>query len=114
MPHKYFISIANDFSDVPGPREIKEGDFSAEEFRLDFLVPAFKEALENNEKLIVDLDGVEGYGTSFLEEAFGGLAREFGIQKVLDNVEIISNEVAYYKDEAIQYIKEADNPSEGD
>jgi len=32
-------------------------------------------ALEQNEEVLVELDGVVGYGSSFLEEAFGGLVR---------------------------------------
>lgn len=40
------------------------------------LVPLIKECLEKGENLTIDLDGTSGYGTSFLEEVFGGLIRE--------------------------------------
>jgi hypothetical protein len=38
------------------------------------LVPA----LRAERQVLVNLDGVEGYGSSFLEEAFGGTIREAG------------------------------------
>lgn len=65
------IDIAKDFSRYPAGRFISDGPFSGERFRNEFLVPA----LQNNEKIVVNLDGTRGYGSSFLEEAFGGLVR---------------------------------------
>lgn len=65
------ISIARDFTVYPGGRTPEDGEFSGQEFREKFLVPAFNE----DESVIVDLDGTRGYGSSFLEEAFGGLVR---------------------------------------
>ncbi|MBV4368166.1 MULTISPECIES: STAS-like domain-containing protein [Erwiniaceae] len=59
------------FSKYPGPRYKKLGDYSGEEFRDDILAPALKEG-----DVAVDFDGVYGYGSSFLEEAFGGLVRK--------------------------------------
>ena len=70
------IKIA-DFAKFPGPRYKDLGKYSGEEFRDDLLIPAIS---EKNSNLIVDLDGVFGYGSSFLEEAFGGLVRK-GIDK---------------------------------
>jgi hypothetical protein len=68
------ISVAKDFSDVPWGRYPTDGNFCGENFREKLLVPA----LHSAEKVIVDLDGAEGYGSSFLEEAFGGLVRKGG------------------------------------
>ncbi|MDP5205842.1 STAS-like domain-containing protein [Alishewanella sp. SMS8] len=62
-----------DFAKFPGPRYRSLGKFSGEEFRDDILVPRIK---EQGESLVIDLDGVFGYGSSFLEEAFGGLVRK--------------------------------------
>lgn len=70
------LSICQEFSDVPAGRNRSDGEFSGERFRDDILVPALKEAQETNQKLEVDLNGAEGYGSSFLEEVFGGLVRE--------------------------------------
>ena len=37
-------------------------------------------ALRKGENITVYLDGVEGYGSSFLEEAFGGIVRIYKIE----------------------------------
>jgi hypothetical protein len=81
------ISIAESFSDTPGPRLASQGLFSGEEFRTKFLGPAFRAAREENARLEIDLDGTEGYGSSFLDEVFGGLAREVGSDAVLETLE---------------------------
>lgn len=73
------INIHNDFSRSPGPRYIDEGKNSGELFRRDVLFPAVAKALATNSLLTVELDGTSGYGTSFLEESFGGLIRENGL-----------------------------------
>jgi len=62
----------SEFTEFPGPRYRDLGPYSGEEFREAVLVPAIKEFGGNIE---VDLDGTFGYGSSFLEEAFGGLIR---------------------------------------
>ena len=62
-----------DFSQFPGPRKEAIGPNSGEKFRDTVLLPAIK---DNPNKIIaVNLDGTAGYGSSFLEEAFGGLLR---------------------------------------
>lgn len=86
------INIAKEFTDTPGPRYIANGDFSGEAFREQILIPKYKQAIENNEKLEINLDGGYGYPSSFLEEAFGGLARIYEPQDVLNTLTFISNE----------------------
>lgn len=76
MEQDIFLSIANDFTKTPGGRCREDGEFSGEQFRKELLAPKYLEAVRRNVKLVVDLDGVAGYATSFLEEAFGGLVRE--------------------------------------
>ena len=68
------IIIATEFSDTPGGRYKSDGPFSGELFREEHLLPTF-DSLKQDECLLIDLDGGFGYGISFLEEAFGGLAR---------------------------------------
>lgn len=110
MDNQHLISIATDFSPILGSRYKKEGPFSGEEFRETVLKPRFDKALAEKKKLTVNLDGTFGYGTSFLEEAFGGLARIHKSSKVvLDNIEIISTEESYLKDDVIEYIEKANN-----
>ncbi|ELE7135197.1 STAS-like domain-containing protein [Vibrio harveyi] len=60
-----------DFTKYPGPRYIALGDNSGEKFREEFLIKTLKEDPE----VRVNLDGVLGYGSSFLEEIFGGVVR---------------------------------------
>jgi STAS-like domain of unknown function (DUF4325) len=64
-----------DFAPSPGGRFIADGPQSGEFFRESVLVPGLREAIRREEEIIVELDGVPGYGSSFLEEAFGGLVR---------------------------------------
>ncbi len=86
------INIAKDFTAFPGGRLINEGPFSGEEFRINYLLPKYQEALTKHEKLKIDLDGCFGYPSSFIEESFGGLARELKDKNILDNMIIISND----------------------
>ena len=65
------IHIAVEYSRYPGGRHISGGPFSGEDFREKFLIPLWKK----NERVIIELDGTRGYGSSFLEEAFGGMVR---------------------------------------
>jgi hypothetical protein len=66
------ISVARDFSKFPAGRFVTDGPFPGETFRDRILVPALRSA---SGKVVVDLDGTLGFGSSFLEEAFGGLVR---------------------------------------
>ena len=86
------INIAKEYTTSPGPRHIDQGEFSGEHFRETLLKPRFSKALEQGEKLIINLDGGYGYPTSFLDEAFGGLARQLSSEVVLKNIELISDE----------------------
>lgn len=65
------ISIATQFTRYPAGRYSDDGPYSGTAFREKFLIPAIASGLP----FTVDLDGVRGYGSSFLEEAFGGLVR---------------------------------------
>lgn len=108
------LKISKDFSKTPGPRFIREGDFSGEEFRNTLLYPKIKNAISEGKKLIINLDGAAGYATSFLEESFGGLIRvenlNFGdIEKAL---EIISIEEPYLEENIIKYLREAQDEKE--
>ena len=71
---KKIIVISKDFSRSPSGRHYTDGSFSGQRFREEFLVPALK-----NGKVEVNLDGVLTLGSSFLDEAFGGLVREAGL-----------------------------------
>ena len=73
------LNIANDFSPVPVGRYRTDGDKSGEAFRDDILYPKIRAAKEKQTILEVDFTGMYGLSSSFLEEAFGGLVREKGL-----------------------------------
>ena len=64
------IDVARNFTPYPVGRTRSDGRHSGEAFRDDYLVPALKAGA-----VTVAMDGAKGYGSSFLEEAFGGLVR---------------------------------------
>jgi len=103
------LKISTDYTLCPGPRYIDEGDFSGEHFRVQCLAPKFKEALAKKANLEVDLDGTAGYGTSFLEEAFGGLIREdgFEFETIITNMKFVSGEQPHLISEINQYLNDA-------
>jgi len=105
------IIIAKDFSTSPGPRLIAEGDFSGEEFRKLTLLPKLKEAISKGKILTVDLDGTSGYGTSFLEESFGGLIRtnDYSLKDLEKHLLIKSEEVPDWLEEIKEYMHDASN-----
>lgn len=65
------INVAKDFSKYPAGRTKTDGPESGERFREEYLIPA----IQKGKLTIIELDGTRGYGSSFLEEAFGGLVR---------------------------------------
>lgn len=84
----------------------KDGSPSGEEFLENFLMPAF-ENRKDNEKVLVDFDGMFGCTTSFLSVAFGGLARRLGTQYVLDSIEFKAVQRPALIEKALRYIKES-------
>lgn len=104
------VIYVKEFTLTPGPRHRWEGDYSGEEFREKVLRPSFEEARRENVKLIVDLDGTEGYPASFLEESFGGLAREVGVSNVQRYVEVHSAFNKFLIEEVNEYIQSANQP----
>jgi hypothetical protein len=104
------IRIA-DFAPSPGGRYVSDGEYSGEWFRDDILAPALSAAQAASDTLVVELDGTSGYGSSFLEEAFGGLIRRrlFSRQVVRAflKVEAASPLYSPYKALAEKYIASA-------
>jgi len=100
------LKIATEFSKEPAGRYRTDGDTSGEVFRDKRLIPALREA----DRVIIDLDGTEGYGSSFLEEAFGGLLRSFDIDLAgfKRRVELVSTEDPSLIQEIFQYVEDED------
>ncbi|WP_205690326.1 STAS-like domain-containing protein [Comamonas serinivorans] len=98
------ISIARDFSTVPAGRYATDGDVSGEVFRECLLRPVLLKGLQ----VTIDLDDTEGYGSSFLEEAFGGLVREgFTANQLKTMITFISHEDPSLIEEILTYIDDA-------
>lgn len=109
------LKIARDFSTAPGPRLISEGRFSGQQFRESILAPRVKEAITKREKLTVDLDGTAGYGTSFLEESFGGLIRndQLPLAVLEQTLVFVSDEEPDLIDEIREYMSDAQREGSG-
>ena len=105
------INIKTDFSDSPGARYRKDGPHSGEEFFEALLKPKFDEAVRNQVKLIIGLDGVWGYPSSFVSGSFGKLSLEVGKDAVLSTIVFISEESEIRKSRIIAEIK---NPTKRD
>lgn len=103
MEHMTKINVARDFTRWPAGRYRADGPFSGEVFRDDILVPALAKA----EVVEVELDGTRGYGSSFLEEAFGGLVRlgRFTSEQLLKRLRVISNDDPSLSQEIRTYIE---------
>jgi hypothetical protein len=101
------INVAEQFSRRPIGRYLSDGNSTGEAFRLKLLLPA----LEGSSPVVVILDGVAGYPSSFLEEAFGGLVRVHGYTSadLRRRVRLQNSDPAFdtYKDEIWTYIDEA-------
>lgn len=96
------INVGKDFSKYPVGRYLTDGDANGEKFRESFL----KDALRRGAVKVV-LDDAFGYGSSFLEEAFGGLIRiGFLIADLRKNLTIETNDASLAK-EIWQYIEDA-------
>lgn len=97
------ISIAKDFCETPAGRYVVDGPYSGERFRTDFLLPNLKAG----KTLSINFDGTMGYGSSFLEEAFGGLIRQGFTREQLQRQLQLSSSLAAYSDRVWRYIAEA-------
>lgn len=102
------ICVAKDYTKAPGGRYIKDGPFSGQDFRIRLLFPKFVKAMEKGEPLYIDLDGGFGYPTSFLQEAFGGLALQPRDKRLMDNLVIISEDEPHLIEDIRRYIEQAE------
>ncbi|CAN0436586.1 unnamed protein product [Scytosiphon promiscuus] len=105
------LSISKEYSAYPAGRDEADGPYNGEKFRKNLLLPYYNRALENNSSLVVSLDGVMSFGSSFLEEAFGGLIRKEKVEKkdLKKRLEIVIGRPGNvrYKAAIIRYIDQA-------
>lgn len=105
MSNDRVINIAAEFSKTPAGRYLTDGPFSGELFREQVLLPA----LQSNLPVTVNLDGTLGYGSSFLEEAFGGLIRKGLRHSDLKSQLRILSSRKFYEGRIWKYISDAEN-----
>jgi hypothetical protein len=89
------IHFTQEFTDTPGGRHRQHGDFSGQQFREDILRPA----LDQNDLVILDLNGAFSFPPSFIDEAFGVLVDQLGediVRKKL-RIELNGNPLAQRK-----------------
>lgn len=89
---KHKIEIASEFNPNLGGRSIKLGPHSGEDFYNKLLLPKFSDAVRENEKLFIYLDGTTGYGSSFLDQSFGELYRKFD-KKLVKNTIVFQTKI---------------------
>ena len=96
-----------DYTITPGPRYKRLGDFSGEEYREKFVIPALTKAKETGEKLFIDLDGTLYYSAAWLMEVFGILPAvlESTPKAILDTITFISPARTWLISEIHEYIK---------
>lgn len=102
------INIAREFSEFPVGRFYTDGPDSGERFRDQFLEPA----LNSGGAVQVQISGTEGYGSSFLDEAFGGIVRKLHWSKadVAAKLQFVADEDPVdqsYLTEIARYIADA-------
>lgn len=90
--NKQVYDVGNRFHHRPIGRKLADGEFSGEVFREKVLLPFFKDikARGSNDILVLDFNNVSMAGSSFIEEAFGGLVRAgFSKSFIKEHLEIV-------------------------
>jgi len=102
MEQKTVINLGKQFGRYPAGRYLKDGPYSGQAFRENYLLPALR---KNSEKIVIEFDDARGLASSFLEETFGGLVREgFPPQTLIDRLELRSQDRSLIE-EIIEYIR---------
>ncbi len=102
---EFTIDVARDFSRFPFGRYRADGDRSGEVFREEKLAPAIRD----HDHVTVDLSGSNYYGSSFLEETFGGLVRKhFTRDQLNEKLTVKHDKLPSVVLEVNKYIKRAE------
>jgi len=96
--------FVEEYTKFPGGRFVRLGPYSGEDFREKVLRPIF----ESDKKIVIDATGVvTSFSPSFLDEAFGELAKEYGLETFLNKVEFYSDDSPELKDKMMYYVRRA-------
>lgn len=87
------IVVARDFSMEPSGRYPNDGPYNGQSFREEYVLPA----LSGGGIVRVILDGTNGYGSSFLNEAFTKIFENgsLPIEDYGTRLQLVANEQAY-------------------
>lgn len=99
------IDICRQFSDVPAGRYYRDGKFTGQKFREEFVRPY----LDDGRNVVLNIDGVESLPSSFWEEVFGGLIRAgYSESSVRNRISVETTEpiLARYKALAWKFVDE--------
>ncbi|TDE52729.1 STAS-like domain-containing protein [Flavobacterium sp. GT3P67] len=105
MKIKDTLVIALEFKDNPGARDREDGPNSGQEFLEDVFLTRFNKAIEEDYLMLVDLDGVWGYPSSFVSGSFGKLSMERGSEILLKHLRFKSDKNPVRIDKILNEIK---------
>lgn len=102
-------NFSEQYSKFPGGRYIRLGPYSGEHFREDVLRKIFD---TQDSSIEIDATGVAtSFSPSFLDECFGQLAKEYGIEVFVKKVKLFSfdnpsltEKMMYYVDRAVKNV----------
>ncbi|MDE8742532.1 STAS-like domain-containing protein [Pectobacterium polaris] len=105
-----YINVAKEFSRTPFGRDEHDGPNNGTRFRKEKLLPELRENEGHESVITVDFNGITlVIGSSFFEEAFGGLVRieHYNKNDLLKKFKIIAN-TPIYEIQIKRFITEAD------
>ena len=103
------INIATEFMTTPGARHRNQGEYSGQQFREEYLEPLFQDKRPAEYPDVeIELNGLMGYPASFLEEAFGGIARIIGTEEVNKHFTYHCDDIPEIVDKITTYVANAD------
>lgn len=93
------INIGKDFNPLLGGRFKHLGPYSGEEFYDKLLKDKYEEALFRGISLIIEMDDVkQTYPSSFIDQSFGELGRNYEKEDVKERVKLITSKFYLIKD----------------
>ncbi|MFL0799459.1 MAG: STAS-like domain-containing protein [Agarilytica sp.] len=110
------LNVGKEFSSHPIGRYYTDGPGSGEEFREEYLLKRLSELGDNDVLEVIIDDEVDGYGSSFLVEAFAGCVKygHYTSEDLLSKIEIkySDDEFDFFSKRIIQYVSDAEYSSE--
>lgn len=95
-----------EYTRFPGGRFERLGPYSGENFRESVL----RDIFESGKSIEIDATGVvTSFSPSFLDEAFGALAKEYGLEKFKKTVIIFSKDNPSLTEKMMYYVERAVN-----